>query len=132
MLPRHPEKLRTIVSVPLCYYGSADPLPEVRRLRAGPLTLLFEAGDLRYVRLGTKEILRRVYVAVRDRNWGTVPAKLSHEQIESWTDSFFITYDAEHRQGEIDFFWQATITGSADGTITFAMEIYELLKQKTA
>ena len=43
-------------------------------LRAGPLTLLFEPdlAFLRYVRLGEREVLRGVYAAVRDRNWGTV------------------------------------------------------------
>ena len=51
------------------YYGWDGPLPEKRELRAGPLTLLFEGGDLRYVRLGDHEVLRRVYVSVRDSNW---------------------------------------------------------------
>ena len=53
-------------------YGRGAPLPERTPLRAGPLTLFYEAGDLRYVKPGDREILRRVYVAVRDRNWGTV------------------------------------------------------------
>ena len=31
------------------YYGKEDPLPEQKELRAGPLSLIYEAGDLRYV-----------------------------------------------------------------------------------
>lgn len=54
-------------------YGSEAPLPERIPLRAGPLSLVFEAGDLRYLSLGSHEAIRRVYGAVRDRDWGTVP-----------------------------------------------------------
>src|SRR5262245_46907418 len=104
------------------YYGSEEPLPEPRELRAGPLSLLFEEGDLRYIRVGDREIVRRVYVAVRDRNWGTVPPRISDLRIEMAADSFRIRYHAENRQGKIDFRWWAEITGDADGTIAFTMD----------
>jgi hypothetical protein len=104
------------------YYGADEPLPEQTELRAGPLTLVYEAGDLRSIRLGEREILRRVYVAIRDRNWGTVPSRLSNLRKEVGSDSFRIAYDAENRQGEIHLFWKGTIAGDATGTITFTME----------
>ena len=50
------------------YYGKNEPLPEQKTLRAGPLSLIYEAGDLRYIKLGNHEILRRVYAAIRDHN----------------------------------------------------------------
>ena len=68
------------------YYGKDEPLPEQKALRAGPLSLVYEAGDLRYVKLGDREIVRRIYVAVRDHNWGTVPAVLSNVQIDAGDD----------------------------------------------
>ncbi len=104
------------------YYGVDAPLPERTELRAGPLSLVFEEGDLRYVRLQGREILRRVYVAIRDRNWGTIPPRLANLQKEIAADSFRITYDVENKQGEIDFFWKGTITGDAEGTIIFRMD----------
>src|SRR4051812_15063231 len=104
------------------YYGKEDPLPARTQLRAGPLSLVFEEGDLRYIRLGDQEIVRRLYVAIRDRNWGTVPPLLTHVQIESTPDSFRISYDVENKQGEIDFFRKGEITGDAQGTITFRMD----------
>ncbi len=110
------------MSVPLCYYGSPQPLPPRRELRAGPLALTYEAGDLRYVRLGDREVIRRWYVAVRDRNWGTVPATRTNERFEVEGDSFRVTYDAEHREQEVHFIWRATIAGAADGTVTFTMD----------
>lgn len=104
------------------YYGKEAALPKQELLRAGPLSLVYEEGDLRYIRLGDREVLRRMYVAVRDRNWGTVPPRLSNVQMDIGEGSFRIAYDVEHRQGDIDFFWKGTITGRADGTITFAMD----------
>lgn len=104
------------------YYGTDEPLPEQLPLRAGPLSLVYEDGDLRYIRLGEREILRRIYVAVRDRNWRTVLPRFSNVKKEISSDSFRITYDVANQQGEIDFFWRGTITGDKHGTIAFVME----------
>ncbi|NQU97702.1 MAG: hypothetical protein HQ548_08660, partial [Chloroflexi bacterium] len=104
------------------YYGRDGPLPEKRELRAGPLTLLLEGGDLRYVRLGDYEVLRRVYVSVRDSNWDTVLPAISNLHAESGEDWFRVSFDAEHVEREIDFAWKGTVTGDARGTITFAMD----------
>ncbi len=104
------------------YYGKDEPLPEQTQLRAGPLSMIFEAGDLRYIRFGDHEILRRVYVAVRDHNWDTILPQLSNVQIERNGDVFRVTYDVENKQSEVDFFWQGTITGDANGTVTFSMD----------
>jgi hypothetical protein len=103
-------------------YDGSEAAPEQIPLRAGPLTLVYQTGDLRYICLGEHEILRRVYVAVRDRNWETIPAQLSQVTIEAGTHHFSITYHAEHRRGPIDFAWEARITGAADGTISFSMD----------
>jgi hypothetical protein len=100
-------------------YGSPEPLPERVPLRAGPLSLIYEAGDLKYIKLGEREIIRRIYAAVRDRNWGTVPGELSNIQIKSQTDSFKISYDSRHTSRDIDFVWRGEIEGSEDGTIRF-------------
>ena len=104
------------------HYGKDEPLPEQTQLRAGPLSMIFEAGDLRYIRFGDHEILRRIYVAVRDYNWDTILPRLSNVQIEREEDAFRVTYDVENKQADVDFFWQGTITGDTDGTITFSMD----------
>ena len=104
------------------YYGKDEPLPEQTQLRAGPLSMIFEAGDLRYIRFGDHEILRRIYVAVRDHNWDTILPQLANVQIERNSDTFRVTYDVENKQAEVDFFWRGTIAGDADGTITFSMD----------
>jgi hypothetical protein len=103
------------------YYGKDEPLPAQKHLRAGPLSLVYEAGDLRYIKLGDQEILRRVYVAVRDHNWDTILPTLSNVQMDVAGDSFRITYDVENKEGSIAFFWRGTIAGGPQGTITFSM-----------
>src|SRR5262245_34303260 len=103
------------------YYGQQEPLPGRKELRAGPVTLLFEEGGLRYLRVGGREVLRGIYVAVRDRNWGTVPIRLSDLRIASDADSFAVAFRAEHRQGEIDFGWEGAVRGEPDGAVIFTM-----------
>ncbi len=104
------------------YYGEDAPLPEARELRAGPVRLLFENGDLRYLRIAGREILRRVYVAVRDRHWGTVLPRLANLRIEAEAETFRISFDCRHQEGEIDFLWRGTIAGDSGGTITYRMD----------
>ena len=106
----------------ILYYGCNSAPPDTISLCAGPLTMQYEDGDLRYIKVGPHEILRRIYVAVRDRNWGTIPAQISitHKIIQP--DSFLIQYRALHQQNEIEFAWDGTISGSANGVIRFSMD----------
>ncbi|MEQ2005281.1 MAG: hypothetical protein ABMA26_00680 [Limisphaerales bacterium] len=91
-------------------------------LRAGPLTMICEGGDLRYIKLGEQEIIRRIHAAVRDRNWGTVPGRISDLQASVASDHFRISYLSIHQRDEIHFVWRAEITGQADGTIRFTFD----------
>lgn len=106
----------------LFYYGREGSLPSARALRAGPFSLVFEEGGLRYLRIGDREVVRGIYAAVRDRNWGTVSPRFFGLQIHAEPDHFTITFEAEHCQAEIDFWWKGQIEGNRDGTIRFSME----------
>ena len=103
-------------------YGSNDPLPEQIPLRAGALSTFFEDGTLRHIKLGDKIILHQIYAAVRDHNWGTVPAQLTNLTIDASDDSFVITYVSHHQQDDIDFVLHGRITGEPDSTICFEFE----------
>ena len=104
------------------YTGTNKPPPTRTPLRAGKLALFFEQGDVRHIRYGEREVLRRVYVAVRDRNWGTLPAQISDLAIETGEDVFRITFEALCTQDDIAFRWRGAIKGEADSTLTFAMD----------
>ena len=104
------------------WYGVDRPPPAVHELRAGSLTALLDGIDLRYVRLGSLETVRRVYVALRDQNWNTIPGQYSISRIEQQPESFEVEFDAEHRSHDIDFAWHGTITGTSDGQIRYVMD----------
>lgn len=103
-------------------WGHEGEQPPSLSLRAGPLALRYEDGALRGIHLGGREVVRRIYAAVRDHNWGTVLPTLSDVRIERTAETFRIGFLAEHREGPIDFAWRGAISGDAAGTITFAME----------
>lgn len=110
-----------MVPLQVLYDGSGNAPAESAKLRAGPLTLLLEQGSLRYIRFGDVEILRRIYVAVRDSNWQTIPYVLSKVKVKIKAQSFHITFTADHNQDGINFTWDGDICGAPDGTITFSI-----------
>lgn len=89
------------------------------RLTAGHLTIRFDQGGLRNIRLGNREVIRRIYGAVRDKDWGTVTGNISAMTSEIADDHFRIGFTSTHRQGGIHFVWRGVITGEADGTVRF-------------
>lgn len=95
----------------------ARPVP----LRAGPLHLSWEAGTLRGIFLGTRELVKQIYVAVRDPNWVTVPGTISNLHIQRNRKSFLIRFRSTHHLKPVHFIWEAQIEGTADGSIRFEM-----------
>lgn len=92
-------------------------------LRAGPLSVRYQGGFLRYIRSGDTEIVRMMYVALRDENWGTYEPLIENEKIESHSNHFKIQYDCFHElNGQRIFHWKAKITGSEEGKIVFEIE----------
>jgi hypothetical protein len=106
----------------ILYYGSDAPLPEPITLRAGPLSMSFVSGEIHYIRLGDREILRRVYVAVRDHYWRTIPPSLLEIKKTIGEESFEVRFEIENKKHEVDFGWRGSIVGQRNGTISFAME----------
>ena len=91
-------------------------------LRAGPLRLVFDRGALRWIRLGEREVLRGIYVAVREPGWATVPAGLEDLEMEVEPESFRLRFRARHRRGVVAFDWEGRVDGGPDGRIAFTMD----------
>ncbi|HYB03634.1 MAG TPA: hypothetical protein VED17_04180 [Nitrososphaerales archaeon] len=102
-------------------FGSSQYMPSRRELRAGPLSAILQDGMIRYVRIGDVEIVRRLYMALRDQNWNTIPTTFSDCKYDVRGDSFEITFTAENKRGEIDYRWNGSITGDPSGKITYSM-----------
>ena len=105
-------------------YGQPEPPAELTPLRAGPLTMLYDptSGFVRRITLGEREVLRGIYAAVRDRNWGTPPGTLREIVRQVEAQSFHIEFESEHRQGDIHFVWRGTVRGDADGTLRYEFD----------
>ena len=105
------------------HYG--DPAlapPASLTLHAGLLSVVYTAGgDLRYIKYGKQEILRRIYTAVRAGDWWTVPSTLTEREWEIGGDTFRIVYEARYIAEDrgIDFRATVTITGDATGKIVY-------------
>src|SRR6266436_4368568 len=106
------------------HHGSSQPLLKPLELRAGPLTMIFEPGSafLRHIRLGDHEVLRAIYGAVRDQNWGTIPPVISNLKSDVNTDSFSLSFEVACQQREIDFFWRGLIRGEPTGQVSYTFE----------
>jgi hypothetical protein len=59
------------------WYGRNTPPPEQVKLKSGSLDLIYQAGDLRYITFRGVELIRRIYVAIRDLNWNTIPGTIT-------------------------------------------------------
>ncbi|MCL6543605.1 MAG: hypothetical protein K6T61_00115 [Bryobacteraceae bacterium] len=94
---------------------------ESRRLQAGPVSTDLVEGALRHIRVGAAEAVERVYFALRDVEWGTVPGQIQNLSIREEAGGFQVSFDCLHKQGEIDFVWQAEIRGEARGAVSFAL-----------
>jgi hypothetical protein len=104
------------------WYGRDEPPPEHCELHAGQLVAQLDGPDLRHVRVGSLEVLRRLYVGVRDRNWSTIPPELSNLAVESRGDGFVVTFDARHRSADLDFRWHGLLRGRPDGCLECTLD----------
>ena len=104
------------------YSRSMRGLVKPIRLRAGPLDLELRGTELAYVRLGDSELVRRIYVAVRDDAWRTVLPELTALEIDSKPDCFAVRLQARHRYGPLDFRWSGVVEGASDGSLSYAMD----------
>lgn len=95
----------------------------MKTLRAGPLSLVFEEtyGSVRRLSVAGHEIVRRVYAAVRDKDWNTVPFRVWNVKLQEAEDSFSISYIARAEAGPVDFAWNVSITGDPRGSVKFRM-----------
>ncbi|MBM3878434.1 MAG: hypothetical protein FJ387_01755 [Verrucomicrobia bacterium] len=102
-------------------YGQPEPPSCLAPLRAGPLTMLYDpsTGFVRRIKLGEREVLRGIYAAVRDRNWGTPPGVVRETLRDVKAQSFRIEFESVHRQGDIHFVWHGSLCGAADGTLRY-------------
>lgn len=91
-------------------------------LRAGPLHLLYEHGMLRSVCFGTTEIVRRIYMALRDDQWNTIPYTITNLNIDTSDSSFLIGFTARHLHATLKYTWNGLLCGTSEGVISATLD----------
>lgn len=97
----------------------------MEELHAGPVRCRFADGELRYLKIGPTEIVRRVFFAVRSKTWDTPYPKFAKSKVTKTENSFLIELEAEIERpmtgydSDAGYRWSGKIEGHADGTITF-------------
>jgi len=101
--------------------GTEEEAPEQILLTAGALTADFEAGGLRTIRYQGREVLRSINYVVRNKDWGTDNPQIIDCTIHQDADGFAVAYQGRCARAETHeaVEYQAHITGSKDGRITF-------------
>jgi D-apionolactonase len=95
----------------IALFGTDNPDEKGRVLRAGCLSVEFENGQLRYVRVGDTEVMRAVAFLVRDESWGTYATEISKLEIDESKDRFQIRYEGCCADGAVVY--HADIRGEA-------------------
>jgi D-apionolactonase len=101
--------------------GTGQPPPTMITLRAGDTEALLVDGDLRAITRGGTELVRRVYVAIRDLDWNTLPGETEDLTVSGNSGAFAVSFTRRHRMGKLDYRWRAEITGSSGGDIRYRM-----------
>jgi D-apionolactonase len=125
--------LQSIMVVPkeIWWYGRKEPIPEIKTYKAGALSVEYASGSLRNIRVGTHEVVRMIYFALRDHNWGTIIPEIRNEKITVQPAGFDIAFQAVYRQENINFIFQVAISGTPDSVITYDIEGKALFEFRT-
>jgi hypothetical protein len=108
-----------MISRAITLFGTDQDTPPMRTLRAGPLSVKFDNGALRYIRLGDIEVLRAIAFLVRDENWGTFSPEIEDLDIEERAGEFTVNYRATCSDAKRELVYDTTISGTADGSLSF-------------
>ena len=111
-----------------------DPCPKIRKWKTGGRTkrlkeviiktgyysLHYERAAVRWIGSNRAEIVRMIYPAVRDQNWGTLEPTIVAEDVVQDHTGFRVSARAEYRQGSIHYQAVYVITGQGK-RLTFSM-----------
>lgn len=90
-------------------------------IKVGYLTAIFAGGDLFDVRWAGVEVMQRLYVAVRDQVWNTIPARLAAVSVRENRDAVEIDFEALHNFDEVSYAWHGRVRAVSSGHLTVEM-----------
>lgn len=103
------------------------PANEPIQIDLGPVHFELErdSGQLRYLRLGGTELVRGIYIAVREKTWSTVTPVVSDFTFQQSEKGFQCKFSALHSSAEAEFKWNGLVSGKRIDETTIEIE-YEM------
>lgn len=89
------------------------------KLHFGNFHLFYKNGAVRMVSYNQFELIRGIYPAVRDKNWGTVSMEIIDEKMEMLDNSFNISIKANFKKDPIHFTANINISGKEEGSLLY-------------
>jgi hypothetical protein len=104
------------------WLGRDDVAERPRSFRAGGIEFDLSGIDLRRIRLDDLELVNRLYVAIRDVDWNTIPSAVSGLDVRPADDGAVqVTFDARNVGSGIALTWRGAISATSDGRIAYEM-----------
>ena len=72
-----------------------------RLLKTSNLSFLYNQGEIRRICIGDTQVISAIYGAVRDQNWGTVPFRITHENIQIEGLGIRMDIGLQHKENDI-------------------------------
>jgi hypothetical protein len=92
------------------------------RLEAGPLSCVLDGADIRDLSVGNQRILTRLYIAVRDEGWNTIPFRFTQQVLVADGQQFQVRLECTVDEPPIRAEWVATVGGTADGEFSYSLQ----------
>ncbi len=101
-------------------FGSAERVAPGIPLSTGPVTLLLSDGDLRQLRFGGVEVLRRLSYPVRDKDWGTLAIVTVSEETRMRGAGLAHARAFRSADGSVEGTFDLDVAIAADGAVVTA------------
>lgn len=75
----------------------------------GGISFTVKHGRVLDLCFGGKQVIKEIYFALRDLNWKTIPYSIQNIEVIENEIEKKIEFEAEHKQGEINFVWKGYI-----------------------
>ena len=112
--------MTTPISRAIALCGTEQPDVPGRMLKAGPMSVEFDNGQLRYLKVSGVEVLRAVGFLVRDENWGTYTPEISESEDRPARRRLFGVLPRRMQPGrDQEIAYDAKIEGTPDGNLEF-------------
>lgn len=99
-------------------FGTTEPVEPMLPLKAGPLSVYFDCGALRYISIDGVEAIRNIDFVIRDKDWGTFSPSLTNIVVDQRDGGFNISYDANCGNDVQQIKYKIIIVAESDGTLS--------------